>query len=179
MEVSKLLAMKDGSIRKWLTDTAETHALIAGIYGVLQPNAHEKMLQGFRLLAETPALVSNTERLQTALDAWSFPMHAISIISNRTTPLHRDTKGFKEVHDLLVALGNYTHGRFSLPGLGLRLRYDPGCILSFSGRLFRHGASCPAPRACIIYYGREAVLKRLRISTPDWTTIGEDDVTRA
>lgn len=166
MEVSKLLAMKDDCVRKWLKDTSETHALLAAIYSVLQPTAYGCSLEGFRQLVRKSEMVSNPQHLQAALDCWRFPMHAISIVSNRTTPLHRDKKGLKEVHDLLVALGSYTDGRFNLPGLGLRFRYDPGCLLSFSGRLLQHGANCPSPRACIIYYVREAVFKRLGIRNP-------------
>ena len=37
--------------------------------------------------------------------------------------------------DILVALGEYENGRIEFPGLGSRLKYDPGTIVAFMGRL--------------------------------------------
>ena len=43
--------------------------------------------------------------------------------------------------DIMVALGEYVHGRFELPGLNMTLNYNPGCLIAFSGKL-QHGANC-------------------------------------
>ena len=34
-----------------------------------------------------------------------------------------------------LALGEYENGRIEFPGLGSRLKYDPGTIVTFMGRL--------------------------------------------
>ena len=108
------------------------------------------------------------------LEVWKLPVHALCIISNRETCLHRDMFGRIDCLDMLIALGEYKDGRMELPGLGLRLLYDPGCLLAFSGRLFRHGSFCKPNRACIAYYIREKIFDRLSENNPSgFASIGK------
>ena len=72
---------------------------------------------------------------------------------------------------MLIALGEYDHGRLSLPGLGLVLRYNPSTVAAFSGKILQHGATCPGNRACIAYYMRDNVLERLKEPHINWTNI--------
>ena len=161
MVVSPLL--KDGNPgHVWMKSSFESHILIGGLLGILQPELYDVGKSGILTFTEDPALVTNPNDLQEALTWWNMPFNAISIIAQHRSPLHRDTYGRKEWMDLLVALGSYDHGRFQLPGLNLTLKYNPGCVVAFSGMLLQHGADCSSgERACIAVYMCDNVHERL------------------
>ena len=70
--------------------------------------------------------------------------------------------------DILVALGEYENGRIEFPGLGSRLKYDPGTIVAFTGRVLQHGSNCPGDRACIVYHMKLNVVEELGVTLPSW-----------
>ena len=70
--------------------------------------------------------------------------------------------------DILVALGEYENGRIEFPGLGSRLRDDPGTIVAFTGRVLQHGPNCPGDRACIVYHMKLNVVEELGVTLPSW-----------
>lgn len=123
------------------------------------------------MLGSGTTLVDNPEHLQHALRYWNIPFTAVGIISNRATPFHRDPFGRREWFDFLLGLGDYDDGRFEVGTLGLRLEYNPGCGLLFSGKLLRHGAYCPSPRACVAFYMRDNVQERMSPDVPLYTKI--------
>lgn len=155
----------------WLEDCFETHALIGALLSVVQPELYEALLTSYRALKDNPTLVENDDLLQNALLFWNLPFNGVAVINNRLTPLHRDINGRNEWFDILLGLGEYTGGRFELPNVGLRCQYDPGCVLAFSGKLLRHGSDCEAQRACIAYFMRNNVQKRLISQVPLWDNI--------
>src|SRR5277367_4804795 len=70
-----------------------------------------------------------------------------------TTELHRDGKGFAPFYDLVTTVGYYTGGRFEVPGIGLRFKYDPGTIMGLCGKVLGHSvAEVDGDRFCLVQY---------------------------
>jgi len=151
----------------------ESHSLLGGITSIIEPDVYTAGRASLLQLAKDHNLVLNPDALAEVLPFWNIPYNALSIISNRVTPLHRDMFGRSEWMDFLVALGQYSDGRIDIPGLGLRFRYDPGCVVAFSGKLLRHGVTCPGDRGCIAYYMRDTVQERLGQQVGGWQRISD------
>jgi hypothetical protein len=175
MLVAADLMRSDKVVLKWLTDTKDIMALIGGIMSVVQPELFSIGRQALEQLAnhKDDLLPTQAEELLEVLEQWWAPFNGITVISNRQTPLHRDLGGRPGWSDLLVALGKYQHGRFELPGLGLIYRYNPGTMICFAGSAFEHGANCNGDRACIAFYMKDNIMKRLGLPIADWLNVGE------
>jgi hypothetical protein len=143
-------------------------ALIGGILSIIQPLLFDMGIQALKQLESDRDLCENPERLRDVLGFWHAPFSAISVISNRVTPLHCDTGGRAEWMDLLLALGEYDNGRFSVPAFGYTFKYNPGTIVALSSKIFRHGATCVGNRAAIAFYMRDNVLNRLCLPSGTW-----------
>ena len=143
-------------------------ALVGGILSIIHPELYSAGVESIKSLNNHPGFVHKGENLRAVLKIWSSPFTAITTISNRDTPYHRDNGSAHSWFDILVALGEYENGRIEFPGLGMRLKYDPGTIVAFTGRVLQHGANCPGDRACIAYHMRLNVIQRLGITTPSW-----------
>ena len=119
----------------WLQNNLESHQLLGGVLGVLQPDLFDIGYACYEeIINNSDDIVKNVSHLAPALECWSIPVNAMSIISNRQTGLHRDILGRYQCLDLLLALGNYENGRFEVPGLGLRLAYDAGTVIAMCAR---------------------------------------------
>lgn len=158
----------DGAAARWLSRMVESSALIGGILSIVHPELYEAGKAAIVHLDQHPQTADRPRRLQELLQMWSAPFHGLSVISNRKTPVHRDTNGGRPWMDILVALGNYVEGSLGLPGLGIQLHYCPGTVVAIAGRVIAHYAECDGDRACIAYYMREKVQARLGLSQPDW-----------
>ncbi|KAG1847494.1 hypothetical protein C8R48DRAFT_545126, partial [Suillus tomentosus] len=73
------------------------------------------------------------------LQHWTSVYTGAAIMCNRKSPSHRDPKCPPEGFDILTCIGGYGHGVMQLTNLGIELAYDPGVMVSYSGRLVRHG----------------------------------------
>ena len=62
-----------------------------------------------------------------------------SYIYNRSTRAHFDDKEAPEGWAPLTVLGDCKTGYLSLPHLGVKLKYLPGCLTVVRGRLLKHG----------------------------------------
>ena len=144
--------LKDNATVKWLESSVVLFTLIGGILSILHPELYSLGIDALRKLWHSSEDSDNPQRLREILSIWYTPFSAVSVISNRTTPLHRDTYGRPEWLDILVALGKYEHGRISFPGLGFDYKYNSGTIVAFPGKIFQHGAECEGDRACIAFY---------------------------
>ncbi|KAG1777112.1 hypothetical protein EV702DRAFT_970165 [Suillus placidus] len=77
--------------------------------------------------------------MSETLQYWASVFNSLSVICNRQTPNHQDHLLIPECFDILTTMGNYSNARMSMPSLWLVFRYDPGCMIAFSGRIVRHG----------------------------------------
>jgi hypothetical protein len=152
----------------WLKMQMRASALIGGILSVVHPELYAAGIDCLRALNDDPGSVHKGEALAAVLNIWSSPFTAITTISNRDTPYHRDNGSAHSWFDILVALGEYENGRIEFPGLGMRLKYDPGTVVAFTGRVLQHGANCPGDRACIAYHMKLNAVQELGVTTPSW-----------
>jgi len=152
----------------WLDKQMQASALLGGILSIAHPDLYCVGIECLRALNANPYSIHKGEALGTVLRIWSSPFTAITTISNRDTPYHRDNGSAHQWLDILVAVREYENGRIEFPGLGMRLKYDPGTVVAFTGRVLRHGANCPGDRACIVYHMKESVVERLGIRKPSW-----------
>jgi hypothetical protein len=101
-----------------------------------------------------------TNSLDQARLLWTSPFTAFSVIFNRETEVHRDGKGFAPFYDLIATVGRYTGGRFEVPGIGLRFRYDPGTLVGLCGKALEHGAAeVDGDRFCVVQFFHRKVLE--------------------
>ncbi|KAG9102122.1 hypothetical protein FS749_015705 [Ceratobasidium sp. UAMH 11750] len=67
----------------------------------------------------------------------AFPCFGIGV--NRTSPLHRDSKGMRAGMDVIGVLGTFTEGgELNLEDAALEVEWVPGCLGAFDGYDFRH-----------------------------------------
>ncbi|KAG1849008.1 hypothetical protein F4604DRAFT_1593651, partial [Suillus subluteus] len=62
-----------------------------------------------------------------------------AIMCNRQSPDHQDPKCLPKAFNILTSIGSYRHATMKLPNLGIKMAYNPGVMVSYSGRLVRHG----------------------------------------
>jgi len=164
--------MKDETVGgRWAVEMQESSALIGSILGVVHPELYAQGVEAMTVLSgEGARYVDNEDQLLRALKVWTSPFSALSVITNQSTPAHRDTKGRNEWLDLVVALGeDDSVGIMTFPGLGLSVGYDPGTIIAIAGKVIRHAAEFEGgERACIAYYMRNKVQERLGIPAGTW-----------
>jgi hypothetical protein len=135
---------------------------------IVHPELYAVGIKCLKAINEGGHSIYKGEVLAAVLKLWSSPFTAMTVISNRDTPYHRDNGSAHEWLDIMVALGEYENGRIEFPGLGMRFKYDPGTVVAFTGRVLRHGANCPGDRACIVHHMKERVVEELGITKPSW-----------
>ena len=159
--------MRDHQNQDYLRELKFTNALLGGIHSIIQPELFQSGLEAMDRLA----IQTQDPYTITALQLWQTPFTGLSVIINRETITHRDVKGYRASFDLLLTIGNYTHGRMNLPGLGFSLEYDPGTLVALAGNVLQHGV-CPVNgnRACLAHFFHKAVGERLELKEPQWMT---------
>lgn len=149
-------------LRLWLADMADVHMLLSGVLRIIHPELYEASRLAIVRLNDSP------ERADV-LSRWGSVFNAISVISNRMTPGHRDLQSRVEWFDILTSVGPYSGAKLSLPDLNLELHYPSGSVVAFSGKLLQHAVSdCVGERACVAYYMRDKVHERLGVRAATW-----------
>jgi len=113
----------------------------------------------------------NGEETKAVAKTWQSVYSGISIVSNRISPPHRDSKGRPEWFDTLVnfsAAG--TNPRLLLEDLGLDLEYASGTLVSFCGTILKHEVRSwgNGDRICYAHFMRESVRRRLDVPPAGW-----------
>lgn len=102
---------------------------------------------------------------------WQSVYTGISVISNRRTPPHRDSKGRPEWYDMLLSYsGLFTRPRLCIGDVGLDLNYSSGTVVALCGSVLEHGVSSwgVGDRVCYAHFMRESVRERLEVSPAGW-----------
>lgn len=103
------------------------------------------------------------------LKHWASVYTGASIMCNRQSPDHRDPKCPPEAFDILTCIGNYHHAVMQLNNLGIDLDYNPGVMVSYSGRLVRHGIRVDeGDRIVWAWFLRDSVHNYARTPRPDY-----------
>ena len=123
----------------------------------MHPEQYWAGLRAFTSLGEK-AESKELPKMSETLQYWASVFNSLSVICNRQTPNHRDHLSIPECFDILTTVGNYSNARMSMPSLQLEFRYDPGCMIAFSGRLVRHGVhAVEGDRIAWAWYMRDSV----------------------
>ena len=105
--------------------------------------------------------------------AWPSMFSALSIISNRSTPFHRDDQGGVAWYDILTSIGQYVKAPLYLSPFAFRIDNCPGTLCAFSGMSLRHGVrKCKESRISFAWYMREKIRVGEGIPAAGWMRQG-------
>ena len=136
---------------------------------MIHPEQFQVGMRALQMLSGDCNLTQYCSSRDEVFENWASPFSALSIISNRETPIHRDTSGRFEWFDILVTLGNYEHAVLDLPGIGLALDYPPGSLVAIAGKVLLHGVEKVAgDRVCVAWYMRDRVHHQLGLPPCNW-----------
>jgi hypothetical protein len=111
--------------------------------------------------------------LHSALKLWPSVFNAVTVLSNRETPYHRDNYSRPQWYDILTTVGPYQSAMLDFPGIGVRLPYKSGTVVGLSGKILRHGVEhCEGERVCLAYYMRDKVHERMGVEAAQWMKQG-------
>lgn len=155
--------------RRWLEEMSETSALFSAMLRIMHPDQYAAGREAVEELFTSPEKLADPEDTISLLPLWSSVFNGVSIISNRESPPHRDSKTRFEWFDILTTNGNYSDGWLNLPGLQLKLAYNPGTVVAFSGKLLLHEVKAvEGDRVCLAYYMRDCIHKFLGVGPAGW-----------
>lgn len=140
----------------------ETSAFFSAILSIMHPDLYDSgRTTMLRLTKQTD--------LHPALVLWPSVFNAVTVLSNRSTPYHRDSKSRAPWYDMLATIGQYKGAIMDLPSIRLKLAYGPGSVIAMGGKVIRHGVSdCQGDRVCLAYYMRDTVHERMETEAAQW-----------
>ncbi len=148
----------------WLDAISESNAILSAILAVIHPQLYDAGWETTKHLRDTPEIGP-----LDVLSWWVSVFSGVSIISNRTTPPHRDGSSRFNWYDMLVTLGSYQNCNLELPGLGISLEYSPGMVVGISGSMLEHAVpSVEGDRVCYAYFMRNNVHEWVNVPASDW-----------
>ncbi|KAK7680056.1 hypothetical protein QCA50_017002 [Cerrena zonata] len=161
--VSSPLFRKDNGIM-WCDEFFECGAILSGVLRIMHPDQYR---MGYEVLKH----LSSLQQVERALSRWPSIFNAITLISNRHCPMHRDNKGSFHLFDILVSTGSYSNAMFCCTPLGIQIGNTPGTIIGFSGTAFRHGvAQADGARVCHAFYMRGSLQEFSNVRPCSWMT---------
>jgi hypothetical protein len=148
----------------WLHVISESNMIFSAILAVIHPKLYDAGLQTVKCLRDTPQVDP-----QDIISQWASVFSGVSVISNRSTPPHRDVNSRCNWYDILVTLGRYRNCNLKLPGLGISLEYGPGTVVGLSGKVLEHAVpDFEGDRVCYAYFMRDSVHEWANIPASDW-----------
>ena len=148
----------------WLDAISESNAILSAILAVIHPTLYDAGWQTTKRLRGTPEIDP-----QDVLSRWASVFNGVAVISNRSTPAHRDGNSRSHWYDILVTLGSYRNCNLDLPGLGISLEYGPGTVVGILGNVLEHAVpNFEGDRVCYAYFMRNNVHEWADIPASDW-----------
>ena len=167
--MSATLKPKHKGGRQWLADIGESAALVSAILAVVHPDLFDTGMEAINRLGHGGYNIGEDPDRADVLSVWPSAFNGMSAIINRDTPSHRDTNSRAEWYDILVTIGRYQNLFLDFPGLNLKLKYEGGTVVAFSGRLLLHRVEgCKEERICLAMYMRDNLHHRLGLPAPTW-----------
>lgn len=155
----------------------EAHALLSATMSILHPEMYAlgrlAMIKLWQTASTTHGAEENNDMLDV-LTLWPSVYNTLSVMVNRCSPYHVDINGKVEWFDQLLTVGKYEGLDMVFPRQQLRLRYEAGTMIAFSGRLLVHGVGdVMGDRACLAWYMQQKVHSALDIPTCHHATLGD------
>jgi hypothetical protein len=151
----------------WLDSISESNAVVSAILAVIHPKLYDAGRRTANCLRNTPQIGP-----QDILCRWASVFNGVSVISNRTTPPHRDTSSRFNWYDILATSGNYENCTLELPSLGISLEYGPGAVVGLLGKVLTHEVSTfEGDRVCYAYFMRDNVHEWAKVPCSDWMSV--------
>jgi hypothetical protein len=136
--------------------------LINGVLRIAHPGLYKAGLDVQRAMQSMPDIAEASQH-------WNSVFTAIGVVANRQSPLHRDTGTRAAWYDILTTIGGDAESVMDWPSLGLRLQYQSGTTLVFSGYTLAHQVPLSREdRFCIAYYMKENVHERFGVEAVGW-----------
>lgn len=153
---------------EFLSIAHDPFAVVSGILAITHPRQYEmaKWMKN--------SMIASGD-CEDALGRWPMVFTAISVISNRESPFHRDLHESWKWFDFLLSFRPYQHAPLYLANLGIRVNNPPGTICIFGGRALWHGVRRVSPRITLALYMRKNIQKELGIQSASWMTQHEYD----
>jgi hypothetical protein len=162
MQVSALLKDKHPGCRDWVVDFAESGAILSAITLVSHPRLYHMGRSSLIHLGDMPEIKEIARH-------WSSVYSAVSIVSNRDTPLHRDTGTQPPWYDILATIGGDPDTTMDWPSLGIRGQYRSGTCVLFSGNCIPHMVRRSLQdRVVVAYYMKDNVLEEANVEGAPW-----------
>jgi hypothetical protein len=154
---------------KWVKISHDLERFINMTLSLINPDLYEMGLLMLRQLRQSE------ETKDIALQ-WQSVHTGISVICNRVSPSHRDSKGRPEWYDTLMnysgGIGRHQHGRprLLINDLGMDLDYSSGTVVSLCGTILDHEVKYwgNGDRVCYAHFMQESVRKRLQVPPARW-----------
>jgi hypothetical protein len=147
----------------WLHAISESNAIFSAILAVIHPKLYDAGMETIKCLRDTP------QDPRDVLSRWASVFSGVAVISNRSTPPHRDASSRFHWYDILVTLGRYRNCNLKLPGLGISLEYSPGTVVGISGKVVEHEVpDFEGDRVCYAYFMRDNVHEWANIPASEW-----------
>ena len=155
-------------MQQWITNSAAIGVLTGALLSITHPNLYDA---GINCLSK----LGQDERLRSAVSKWPFLANAITVISNRQSPLHRDGASSRASwYDILLSVGGDASTYLDLWSLGVRCKYDSGSCALFSGRIIIHGVSeSQNDRVCVAMYMKDNLHERAGVEAPGFVKISD------
>jgi hypothetical protein len=148
----------------WLDAASESNSILSAILAVIHPTLYDAGRQTVKCLRNTPEIDP-----QDVLSRWASVFSGVAVISNQSTPLHRDGSLRYQWYDILVTLGRYRNCNLELPGLGISLEYGPGTVVGISGQVLEHLVPhFEGDRVCYAYFMRNNVHEWAKVPASKW-----------
>ena len=159
---SPCLRTLDGD--EWLRRSVFIGSVLSGVLRIIHPDQYRAGMEVMRSMRRS--ILENR-----CLSRWPSVFNAITLISDRHCPMHRDSGGAFYLYDMLISVGSYTSAPMCLMPLGVQVRNSPGTVVAFSGSAIRHGvAEADGHRICHALYMRESLHRYCGVQPCGWMT---------
>ncbi|KIK78052.1 hypothetical protein PAXRUDRAFT_165031, partial [Paxillus rubicundulus Ve08.2h10] len=151
---------------EWLCDSETSFKLVDTLLTAIHPELYQHSSAVCKQLLADEEIAD----LHELIKAWPMVFSAISVMHNRETPFHCDSKSAPQWYDLFLSIGSYTDTILELRMLSICACYMPGTAALFSGLLLRHGVSAvdKGDHIGYVFYMQPSMLHFASISLGKW-----------
>nr|VWP01972.1 Sigma-70 region 2 [Ganoderma boninense] len=155
----------------WMREFQTSGALLDGILAVTHPALYQEAL------AVAEEVYRKHGACRATLSIWPSAFNSVQVISNRSTPVHRDVGGRAGWLELLLTLGRYGEtGILELRTLGVSVPYSSGSVAMLCSRQVLHGVpTVPGDRVCYAWYMNKHLFKKVKADLPGKAIVASEE----